>query len=911
MAALSMGSHAAAVSPALSLAFFYGPNPPWEVLQAFDLVVVDPGHVPKPALVKPPHTQLAAYVAVGEVQPSRPYANSIPQSWLRGENKDWGSRLIDQAVPGWPVFFTDNILKPLWDSGYRSFFLDTLDSYQRFATTPQERALQEAGMVKLIQTVKQRYPDARLIFNRGFEILDRTHQWVDRVAVESLFQGYNAGNGSYAPVPEVDRAWILGQLRKAQNNWGLPVVAIDYVPLSQRDLARATAKRITELGFTPWVATPDLATVGIGSVEAMPRKVLVVHGAVDDEYALRAMVPVRLLGMPLNYLGYVPEYVDAQHLPAVPLNGRYAGVVLWLTGPTTNEDRQKLQVWLSQQVAAGVPLALMHPPSALLQGPLAKTFGLDAHFLPDTRSPVAVLQQDPIMGFERAPHPASGDFFDLSMTRGRELLTLQRDGQTQVAAALMPWGGFVTEPFGIAALPGEAGNRWIINPFEFLRQALQLPDMPVADVSTETGRRMLMVHMDGDGFVSRSELTGNPLSGEVVRDRVVRKYPIPMTISVIEAELSPTGLYPGLSALAEQVAKDIFRAPHVAIASHSYSHPFNWNRAAVGDGSEGYNLRIPGYRFDLKREVGGSTRYIQERLAPSGKKVEMFFWTGNCIPGSEALAAVGNAGLLNFNGGDTVVTRSSPSLTLVEGLGLARPGGYQVFAPNQNENVYTNNWQGPFYGFERVIETFELTDKPRRLKPINIYFHTYLTSKRAGMQSLDKVFAYALGQEITPVHVAEYARKVLDFQTLSVARTATGWRVRGGPDLRTLRLPASLGVAALATSTGIAGYRSADTYSYVHLASDSAELALTPTAVLEPLLVSANARIHAFAPSATGGGRWDLQGHVPLQFTLANVQSCRVRVAGRDVTPVRRDGVLSHYELPDHAARPLEAICRN
>ena len=57
-----------------------------------------------------------------------------------------------------------------------------------------------------------------------------------------------------------------------------------------------------------------------------------------------------------------------------------------------------------------------------------------------------------------------------------------------------------------------------------------------------------------------------------------------------------------------------------------------------------------------------------------------------------------------------------------EGLGLERDGLFQVFAPNQNENVYTNEWRGPFYGFERVIETFEFTETPRRLKPINIYF---------------------------------------------------------------------------------------------------------------------------------------------------------------------------------------------
>jgi hypothetical protein len=415
--------------------------------------------------------------------------------------------------------------------------------------------------------------------------------------------------------------------------------------------------------------------------------------------------------------------------------------------------------------------------------------------------------------------------------------------------------------------------------------------------------------MDGDGFVSRSELPGNPMAGEVVRDRVVNKYPLPMTISVIEAEISPTGLYPGLSSAAEKIAKDIFRAPNVAIASHSYSHPFIWRNASAGDVNEGYNLRIPGYRFDLQREIEGSIQYINSRLAPAGKKVDIFFWTGDCIPGTDALAWTQKMGVLNMNGGDTVATRSQPTVTQVEGLGVPRAGGFQVFAPNQNENVYTHNWQGPFYGFERVIETFELTETPRRLKPIDIYFHTYLTTKRAGMQSLDKVFGYALKQETTPVFVSEYARKVLDFQQLAIAKTATGWRVRGATDLRTLRLPASLGWPDLNQSVGIAGFADQQNDRYVHLGSDSAELVLTKVQPNGLQLVSANAKVEGIE-RLKNGFRWNLSGHVPLKFTLAHEQSCRVRAGGRELTPVRQTAGLSHFEIKDHAARPLEAICR-
>lgn len=897
------------VGASQAVAFYYGENPPWNELQAFDTVVVDPDHVPNPNLPPLPHTRLVAYVALGEVQPSRAYAGSIPKEWLRGNNKDWGSRLIDQAQPGWPQFFTDNIIAPLWNSGYRSFFLDTLDSYHLFAKTPQERATQEAGLVATVNAIKQRFPKAKLIFNRGFEILDRTHQHVEAVVAESLFQGYDAGKASYKTVAQDDQQWLLGQLQRARDEFRLPVIAIDYVPTSKRGLARETAQRIMNLGFTPWVATPDLATLGVGAIEVMPRKVLVVHSPLKDEYELFSMSSTRLISAPLNYLGYLPEYVDAHHLPDHPMAGRYAGVVVWLTKNTELQEHQKLVAWLEKQAQANFPITLLAPPGSLIDGSLGKSLGLGLRYSQTTGHPVEIIQQDSMMNFERSPRPELDSFFSLSASLGRPLLTLKRGADQQIAAALMPWGGYVMAPYGVVTLPGESGSRWVINPFEFLRQSLRLADMPVPDVTTETGRRMLMVHMDGDGFISRSELPGNPMAGEVVRDRVVNKYPIPMTISVIEAELSPKGLYPGLSGVSEKVAQSMFRSPNVAIASHSYSHPFIWRKAGASDVNEGYNMRLPGYRFELQREIEGSIRYIEDNLAPPNKRVEMFFWTGDCVPGSDALALTRKAGVLNMNGGDTVATRSLATVTEVAGMGLAREGGFQVFAPNQNENVYTNNWQGPFYGFERVIETFEFTDKPRRLKPIDIYFHTYITTKKAGMKSLDKVFDYALKQETTPVFVSEYARKVMDFQTLAIARTTDGWRVRGALNLRTLRIPIAMGFPDLRKSEAIAGYRDGQTDSYVHLGGDAATLVLRPAESATARLVSSNARIENAMPTATGL-RWNLSGHVPLQFTLANVDDCKVRADGVELKPARRTANLSHYQLKSHAARAIEAICR-
>ena len=893
-----------------AVAFHYGDAPPWDELQAFDLVVVDPDHVKNPVAVNLPHTQLAAYVSVGEVHPDRAYVADIPKTWIKGKNQDWGSLLIDQASPAWPQFFTDRVIAPLWDAGYRTFFFDTLDSYQQFAKTPEARAQQEAGLVALVNRVKQRYPQAQLMFNRGFEILPSTHQHVAWVAAESLLQGYSAGKNQYAPVPPADREWLLGQLKRVRDEYHLPVIVIDYAPVGDRALARTTARSIAAMGFTPWVATGDLTTVGIGLVEPMPRRVLVVQNRQADEYALRESAGVRYLTMPLNYLGYGVEYAEVDKLPAHVSPSRYAGVVVWMDGQPNAAIQSKLNVWLAQRADEKMPLVFMEDVSAMLEPTLGRKLGLEAATDVTPTGPVHIVQQAPMVGFEHQPRPHASEFVPLNVKDGKPLLTLKKGDALQVAAAITPWGGYLMAPFGVVTLPSDKEARWTTNPFSFLRDALHLPDMPIPDVSTESGRRMLLVHMDGDGFVSRSELPGNHLAGQEVRDRVVNKYKVPMAISVIEAELSPQGLYPQLSAEAEAIARDIFKNDHVEVASHSYTHPFYWRIAESGDSSDSYNLRMPGYHFDLEREIVGSIRYIEKRLAPEGKKVKLFLWTGDCIPGRNALVWTQRAGVMNMNGGDTLATRSLPTVTEVEGLGIEREGLFQVFAPNQNENVYTNEWRGPFYGFERVIETFEFTEQPRRLKPINIYFHTYLTTKVAGMRSLDKVFAYALAQEITPVFASDYARKVQDFAQVSVARTAAGWRIRGADNIHTLRIPSSMGLPQVDASTAVGGFKRQGDVTYIHLAANAAELILAPTEPTTVRLISANAQLQS-VQKVTFGYRWDLIGHVPLEFTLAHAERCTVTAEGRVLKPRRSSNGQDHYQIANHAARPIEATCRN
>jgi hypothetical protein len=909
-AALLLGAcHAAAAAP--SIALYYGNDPPLDELAAFDIAVVDPAHVTDPRPRNTARSSLFAYVSVGEVHPARDYAREIPQAWKLGENAAWGSILIDQAQAQWPAFLRERVIKPLWDAGYRGFFLDTLDSYHLAAKTDAERVRQEAGLAAAIAEVKRAYPEARLIFNRGFEILPRTHDLAYAVAAESLFQGWDNAGKRYREVPAADRAWLLGQLVRVKDEYMLPVLAIDYVPPEKRELARETARRISSLGFIPWVSNPQLDQLGVGEIEVMPRKLLMLYDQQKPEAGLMADYIQRYAAMPANYLGYVPEYVDVQTqaLPAHPLAGRYAGVVTWFVRDRLKDESQ-LASFLARAVAENVRIAMLGNIGIGNPAALERVLGLKQGEARGASARLAIDFQAPEIGFEAPPLLDRSAFLPLRANGGTTLLRLKNErGETMDAVALMPWGGYALAPNSLYFLPAGKGGRWVVNPIEFLRRALALPAIPLPDATTESGRRLMLVHVDGDGFASRAELPGAPFAGEVMLRELLRKYPVPSTVSVIEAELAANGVYPALSPQLEPIARRIFELPHVEIASHSYSHPFRWRKIEEEAGADRYNLDIPGYRFDILAEVEGSLAYINARLAPPGKRARVFLWTGDCNPGDESVAQTARAGVLNMNGGDTWISNAEKSLSLVSPLGIPRGPNFQVFAPNQNENVYTNLWTGPYYGFERAIETFELTDAPYRLKPIDLYYHVYAASKRASLNALHKVYAWSLARPVFNVYASEYIEKVLDFNRMVVARSGERYLVRGAGALRELRLPAAAGYPDLGDSVGVAGYSDHNGQRYLHLAAGEANFRLSESEQRLPYLADANGRIEKFARSGSELAL-TLDAHLPLAFALGNAGGCSLHAGGQALAPRETAGGISRYELKQHGPTALTLRCR-
>lgn len=257
---------ASSSSPSVALCYAY--YVPVAELQQFDWAVVDPdsNFIPNVSNDRAQNTSWLAYLSVGEVTSVRSYYNDIPRSWIIGDNTDWGSKIINQTADGWSDFFVDRIAAPAWDRGFKGFFLDTLDSYRLAVTTDKQIQEQQNGLTNVLLALKSQFPNATVIFNRGFEIMPIAHQAASMVAFESLYSGWNQANKEYVSVNQNDRDWLLARSTEIRNNYGLPILSIDYCPNST--CAQNTVKLITQQNIIPYVTDPGLQTVGIGPPKA-------------------------------------------------------------------------------------------------------------------------------------------------------------------------------------------------------------------------------------------------------------------------------------------------------------------------------------------------------------------------------------------------------------------------------------------------------------------------------------------------------------------------------------------------------------------------------------------------------------------------------------------------------------------
>jgi hypothetical protein len=747
----AMGSRAAAETTA----FFYGKPVPLELTAAYDQVVVEPGHGHDLAALSKGKAAPVAYLSVGEVAKHK--LDQTDKAWRVSQNDAWASTVMDLSHPGYRDFLL-NQYEALWKTGYKRFFLDTLDSYQLGTKDPKKLEVQRKALCELITSMTVRHPEVRILLNRGFELLPDIGKKVHGVVAESLFDRFDAGKNAYVRVPKNDYEWLLGKLREARDKYKLPVIVIDYRPTEERAEARATAQKIAALGFEPWVCNGAINNVGVGRVEIMPRKVMIIT---DKSHAAAAPGTARFLAPVLEYLGYVPDYRAIEDgLPDYELSAHVAGLISVLPPGAAYDD---YEAWLDKQLQAGVRVAMFGGLGIKADGALAKSLGIRPLAAAEPGkgqvASAAVTRKDDLIGFEAQP-PERGPEGVPVLVEGAFVtphLTLRTgQGANATAIATTRFGGVALSH--VFAWRGMAGERaWVLDPFKFLQRALHLPDIPVPDVTTESGRRIALLAIDARGLADNARLRGRPRVATVLAKQILAKYAWPHALDLREPEAKESERTRDASAAKPLLQKGPLYSAEVS----------------------------------LDENARGALRSLTE-LAP--------LWAAD-----------------------------DPSQVL---LPIAADYAFIGGVPEA-------------YPLRRVLDVWQATDSPRRLRPIALHYHAFVLSSPGGLAALTEIYRALAEQKVLPLKLDDYRARVQAFREQVIVRGLDGsFSVLGGEALRTVRVPASLGEPQVAQSENVATVADAGTVRYVTFQARGARrLQLAPRA---PQISQTNGTVERF-----------------------------------------------------------------
>lgn len=839
-----------------------------------------------------------AYLSVVEVNESASYLPELKKAGiaLLGQNKQWRSVCVDITQPAWEEFFLTKLAKAAVDKGFDGFFLDTLDSTALLTKErPDKQDAYRQALIQLIRKLKEKYPDKEIIVNRGFEILSEIKGSVQGVLIESVFQTFDA-IGKYGPVKVADHNNLVEKIRELRAA-GWPVYVVDYLERGKDALAQSVAEQISKLGAEPFLTTKELSGVLMGKTSRLPRRILVIYGSVlaesevEEKFAADTFTAERLQ-MPLEWMGYEVEYLNIGKVsPPTVLDENFCGVIFDVETQLPYGGEIWYVDWILAQKERGLKILFtgQYPFQQDVQRVrLLKGLGLWGTFA-QVPKPLRVELQKvnrDLMNYEALSTAHPTEVEDSRAPKGAQVdLSV---GCTDAAANKLvfdaiyqcSWGGALLEPY--ATFQASADHQAsLFDPFKYLNRIFPGGQFPAPDPTTRDGERIFYSHIDGDGFCGVTGYAGDQICGEIVRDRILKKYPLPITVSLVEA--STRGLEKHQNAKDvphyEAVARSCFALHNVQAASHSFSHPYVWidhddefiplyeTRGLELKQEVGYDVEKP----NMDREIRGSIEYIKT-LLPPGKKIDLMLWSGNCRPSPEALRVCRKMGIENMNGGHTVISKRRPFMSNVSPRIMQWDGELQIHAANQNEFVYTKNWSGPFYGgFTQVIETFEQTEEPRRLKPVNIYYHFYGAMTIGSLRALEKVHQWALDRPLHSMTAADYARTVRDsYHTRIYQQGPRQWLMVNQGHQRTFRLDATTGVPDIAGSQGITGYRRIKDSLYIH----------TEGQRVTRLLLADKPKEHLFLESSQGEISWQTRRGDRLEFSVKELRPNHETVLG-------------------------------
>ncbi len=601
-----------------------------------------------------------------------------------------------------------------------------------------------------------------------------------------------------------------------------------------------------------------------GETTPFERHILALYDSTEDADVDQTLIHT-YAEVILNHMGLIVDYHDiAQKLPTDDQMSHYRGIISWFQDDNIPHAAEYVQ-WLAKQIKAGRKAIILGSLGAFYDkngtqveldelNKLFALFGVQMTYN-ETNNPFLIeiaYKDSSMVEFERPLDMEVSRYIQYTQIDPsiNPYLILRRTDIPDSASAMIftcKAGAMVMSPYVYYLHPETYKTHWRINPFRLFKEALFLETAPVPDTTTYYGKRLVFSHIDGDGFISLSLAEQNKLCGQVVIDEILSKYPFPISVSIVVGEIltAPEKLW--IKDVQTEIIDPIrkmYLLPNIEPASHGYTHPLHWENQLTAILIPGYSEIVSAENMDamegtayeslsmdmavidrtpeemVKQEIISSLDYINTNLIPEGiAPAHTMFWTGNCVPQQQALKLCEENDILCINGGDPLFDEEYDSYTYLCPIKRFSENGWQFYTAACNENIYTNLWEGPYYGFKQVIETFKHTESPVRIKPANIYYHFYSGERYASIGALRTVYDYVIEKHYHPVFASTYLRMARDwFETdINILEPNHGYKISNNGYCRTVRIDDCTAHPDFGKCTGVIGYMHYQGSLYVHL----------------------------------------------------------------------------------------------
>lgn len=749
-----------------------------------------------------------------------------------------GISRLDATHPRWTSVVVHELVETAAERSFDGVVLCGLETISQDA--------ERAAVLRVLTLIKATYPDKMLFMEGGFDLLSEARRHLDGI----LFM---EGSG------EQEKRRLERRLQESAR-LGVQSYVVAFADPEQPGEIAPRTERLRELGSVPFFTTQALEGVNLGPLQEITRRVLVLHSG-----AARESFTARVLHGSLEWLGYQVIYEDAGNASAANLLPAHVGVnaVILDESLKLSAERQKnLADLIVRLRGQNLPFLLTGQPwqKEADWAAVAASLGLQGSGKKIAKPESAAIHQvETTWLMERGSVTArTQGMQDLrAPAESRVALSVKADGSVYDQVFLTSWGGMWLDP-----LASQLGSQ--INPLPFLENWLaSQPMAPVADTTSLDGQRLLVTQVTAEGFAETSSLPGLPLAAEVLCEDVLRRYALPMTVSVCEGDVR--GWTPGhevRNALRhEEAARAIFGLGHVEAASYSFSRPATWTGNEPVSGT--LNASAPAGKRGMEREVAGSLAYIHREFLPAGRGVALMNWPLGTEPTKEAVAFSRSMGVENIETVSQPVNAGRATALPMRSWG--RDDHFQT--------LFTTSRKGKTLDAQSAITEALRTGQNRWLSPVQVSLNFQDAASESTLHQVKKLLDWCASQPLQAITAGQYARLSRDAARTRVFQTGPSrWIIVNNGHARTLRLPISAGVPDLPRCTGVAGFVQQGDQVYIHtLGLRRTELVLRSDPTRDHLrLASSSASVH-YLESASSRALLQVSHSRPVEMTFAGM----------------------------------------